>query len=310
MWIGLIQLVIGLIVLILGGEFLIQSSVKLARYFKVDPIVIGLTIISFGTSFPELVVSLNAALSGHPDISLGNVVGSNIANLALVLGVASVIKPISVSLDTQRIDWPLLIFITIVFLLTAWFWEFSFYAGVVYVLLLLAYNFFMMRRGKLTADEVEEVQVVDSKGQMIRTALILILSFIALIFGSDVLVDGAVAIAQFWDVEESVIAVTIIAFGTSVPELATSLIAIRRGELGLGVGNLIGSNIFNVLGIVGITSLFETLVINDHLLNFDLWLCSVLPVFIFPFIIIQKSISRGLGFILLASYLGYILYFF
>lgn len=309
MWLGLLQLVFGLFILILGGEFLIQAAVRIARYFKVDPMIIGLTIVSFGTSFPELVVSLNAALSGHPDISIGNVVGSNIANLALVLGMSAAIKPMSISKDTLRIDWPILVGVSLVFIVIASFWEFAMGSGILLVALLVGYNLLMVWRGKTTASVETNEQPIRSTGQFIRVILILISSLVALVFGSEILVDGAVGIAQYWEVEESVIAVTIIAFGTSVPELATSLIAIKNKEAGIGIGNLIGSNVFNILGILGITAIVKPLVVNEHLLQFDFWVCLLIPVILYPLFLWLRSIPRWIGAGLLFVYLGYLLYF-
>ncbi|GAB5538970.1 MAG: calcium/sodium antiporter [Salibacteraceae bacterium] len=309
MWLGLLQLIFGLVILVLGGEFLIQAAVRIARYFKVEPMIIGLTIVSFGTSFPELVVSLNAAFSGHPDISVGNVVGSNIANLALVLGLSTAIKPISISRDTVRLDWPILMAVSAMVVAIAWVWEFALGSGIMLVALLVGYNVLMVWRGKTIGADESIDQPIRSKGQLIRVILILVSSLVALIYGSEILVDGAVAIAEFWGVEESVIAVTIIAFGTSVPELATSLIAIKNKEAGIGIGNLIGSNIFNILGILGITALFKPLIVNDHLLNFDFWVCLLIPVILYPLLVTMQKMNRWMGILLLLTYVGYLLYF-
>lgn len=308
-----VQLIVGLVLLIVAGEFLVRASTKLAVYMKVSSIVIGLTIVSFGTSFPELVVSVNASLDGHPDIALGNVIGSNIANIALVLGLTALIFPIVVRRSAVIVDWLLMMAISLVFIGFAWDLEIARWEGAILFSGIVIYNVWIIRASrKQKKAEIEEVETDFDKGtaDLIRTLALLLVSLVGLIFGADLLVDGAVGVAKSFEIEERIIAITVIAFGTSAPELATSLIAVYRKEMGISLGNLIGSNIFNILGILGITSLINPIEVNASIKSFDFIFFLGIPLLLFPFLLIQLKVTRLQGFLLLACYLLYILLLF
>ena len=303
-----VQLLVGLIILIVGGDILVRSASKLAVYLKVSSLVIGLTVVSFGTSFPELVVSVNAALDGHADISLGNVVGSNIANIALVLGLTALIFPLAVSRATIIKDWPLLLIISSLLLVFCWDLEISRIEGAFLFLGIVAYNVIVIRTSRKDESQIEEIDTGYQKGKtdLLRTSILLSISLGALIWGADLLVDGAVGVARAFNIQERVIAITIIAFGTSAPELATSLIAVYRKESGISLGNLIGSNIFNILGILGVTSLLRPISVNPEIKTFDLLFMIGIPLFIFPFLVLRQKLTRLEGGMLLFVYLLYI----
>jgi cation:H+ antiporter len=303
-----IELVSGLAILVVGGEFLVRASTKLAVYMKVSSIVIGLTIVSFGTSFPELVVSVDASLHGHPDIALGNVVGSNIANIALVLGLTALIFPIAVRRATLVKDWPIMLLVSALLILFGWDLTIERWEGVILFTGIIIYNVWIIRSSRKQNKEIEEVETNFKKGaaDLARTLLLLLVSLGGLIWGADLLVDGAVGVARAFNIEERIIAITIIAFGTSAPELATSLIAVYRKEDGISLGNLIGSNIFNILGILGATSILNPIVVNAEIKSFDFIFMIGIPLALLPLMLFQSKVSRFAGFLLLISYFGYI----
>ena len=303
-----LQLFGGLILLIFGGDFIVRSSVKIATFLRVSPMVVGLTIVSFGTSFPELVVSVNAALSGYPDISIGNVVGSNIANLALVLGLTTLIRPMNVARHNILFDWPFMLLVTFGFVLLSLDNFLVRWEGVFLLVSLFAYNIWSVLQGRTSFDD-EIYQEKPLYTEVLRSVVILIVSLVALVFGADLIIDGAVSIARALDIQERVIAGTIIALGTSVPELATSLIALRKNEMGLSIGNLIGSNIFNIASVLGITSVITQIPVEEPLIiNRDiLWMLGFAFV-LFPLAFIPRKfgIERYEGVLLFLAYITFI----
>lgn len=309
MIIGWLQLIGGLLILLAGGEFLVRAAVKLALHLNISSIVVGLTVVSFGTSFPELVVSVNAALDGHPDIAMGNVVGSNIANLGLVLGLTAVVFPIKVKRASVVLHWPLMLFSTLLLILFSWDLRIETWEAVVFLIGLVAYNVLVIKVSRTS--EIEALEGVDSDIQkswtgLFRTMMILVASVGLLILGADLLVEGAVTIARSFGIEERVIAVSIIAFGTSAPELATSLIAVYRKETSIGVGNLIGSNIFNILAILGITGVIQPIIVNPDIFSFDLLWALGIPLVLAPFLLTRMKVSRLEGSMLVLAYLSYL----
>lgn len=309
MIIGWIQLLVGLAILILGGEFLVRSAVRIAIFLRISSMVIGLTIVSFGTSFPELVVSVNAALDGYPDISIGNVVGSNIANLAFVLGLTTLIFPLGVNRTTVTLDWPLMLIVSGLLVVFSLDGELVFWEGALFVALLSVYNVWLIRNSKLELEDTlpeGSAPLNQTLASIIRAVLLLVVSIVALIFGADLLVEGAVVIARGFGIEERIIALSIIALGTSAPELATSIVAIFRKETAIGVGNLIGSNIFNILGILGITALIHPVQINKKIVTFDFYWMIGIPLLLYPILLSKMRITRIEGGLLLLSYIVYI----
>ena len=297
----------GLILLLGGGEVLVRGAVSIAARFRVSPMVIGLTVVSMGTSAPELLVSVQAALSGSPDIAIGNVLGSNIANLALVLGVTALVLPIPVARNTVRLDWPVLMTASVLFWFLMMDMKLEKWEGLLFVLLLLAYIGYLLiqaRRNPLSSDDVEVT--IKRTGGILRDILLVISGCLGLVFGADLLVSGATDLARSFGVSEHIIAVTVVAFGTSVPELATSLIAAFKKELDISVGNLIGSNIFNILMILGVTAIVKEIPIKQVVLDSDIYWMLGVTFLLLPLMLHKFLIQRWKGVILLGYYIGYI----
>ena len=303
-------LLAGLALLTLGGDLLVRGSVTLAVRLKVSALVIGMTVVSFATSCPELLVSLNAAFKGHTDITFGNVIGSNIANIGLVLGLTAAIFGLSASVNSRRFDWPAMFLSSILFMLFVYFDGYlGFVEGLVFFVLLVAFNIFLISASRRDESrrihdlpEEDKEDIPDPPGRM---ALYLVVGAVALFYGSDWLIQGAVDIARAWDVSERVISVSMVSVGTSIPELAASLIATFKKEQSLSIGNLIGSNIFNILAVLGITAMIHPIHITDHrLLEVDIWWMLGIAFLLAPFLYVGKkrTIGNWQGFILLATY--------
>jgi len=309
---SILYLVAGLLILILGGEFLVKGSVGLAVKMKVSMVVIGLTVVSFATSAPELIVSVYAALSDHPDIALGNVIGSNIANISLVLGLTALIFPLGFQKRMYTVDVPLMLFASAllgIFLYndyTLRTWE-----GITFVVLLSIMTYMMIRNSR--KEQKANGVVLEVSMKMSKILLFLLIGGACLYFGSRLLVDGATVLARNMGVSERVISVSIIAFGTSVPELAASIIAALKKEKDLSIGNLIGSNIFNIFAVLGITSIIHPISIVDPvLLSNDIWWMFGIALAMYPlmFLFSKRQIGRVEGFLLFATYITYMSFLF
>jgi cation:H+ antiporter len=296
----LLFLVLGLAGLFLGGEALVRGAVGIAHRLAMPPLLIGLTVVGFGTSTPELLVSVDAALRGVPDIAIGNVVGSNIGNILLILGLSAVIWPIRVSGATLRRDCAVMVTAALALVPVFWLGVMGWPAGLVLVVALVAYlAWAYLQQGEKGADDV-------IASRPIWQALLWVgVGLAALMLGARFLVDGAVAIARTAGVSEAFIGLTIVAIGTSLPELATSLIAALRRQSEIAIGNIVGSNIFNILGILGVTALITPIPVAPRFLTFDL------PVMIAASVLLAVLLARplagrtvGLG--LLAAYAVYV----
>ncbi|MDA3890438.1 MAG: calcium/sodium antiporter [Salinivirgaceae bacterium] len=298
-------LVLGFVALFLSGKYLVTGSVQIARLFKIPTLVVGLTIVSFGTSAPELLVSLKAALSGHPDISIGNVVGSNISNMALVLGITALIFPIPVSKKIIRFDWPVLMIICLLFYGLALNGILEWWEGLIFVIAIVGFNVHSISKGRKPTEDDEEIPAVEMKWHW--ALAIILASCIGLVFGADWLVKGASGLARSFGVGERIISVSIIAFGTSVPELATSVVAALKKETDISIGNIVGSNIFNVAGILGITSLVTPIPVNEKILSSDvIWMLAITILLFVLLIGKRKQLTRWKGAVLILSYSLYI----
>ena len=299
----------GLLLLVGGGELLVRGAVGLASSLGVSPLVIGLTVVAFGTSAPELVVSLEAVLTGHPDIVLGNVVGSNIANILLIVGAAAALKTITVSPGLVRRDGSLLLIATLGFAGICLLGTIGLLAGGGMVLVLIGYtvwSFWAARRRAPTPDpDVEEALESVSGGAWIALA-ITVFGIAGVIVGANLLIDGAVEIARWAGLSEAVIGLTLIAFGTSLPELATAGMAALRGHSDLAVGNALGSNLFNMLAIAGVTAMVAPVPVPEELLRFDLWVMIGVTVALLVMMTTQRKVSRAEGSVLLVGYGLYI----
>lgn len=303
-------LALGLVVLIFSGELLVRSAVGLALKLKVSPMVVGLTIVSFGTSAPELLVSLQAALEGRSAIAMGNVVGSNIANLGLVLGLTALVLPLVIKRKTVRFDWPIMFGVSLLlFGLVYYDNEVNWYDGVIFMTVIVTYLIVLFKTSKVEelTCEVEELSTQTNKS-FYWLLSILGIGCIGLVFGSNWFLDGATSIAKSMGVSDHVIGVTLVAFGTSVPELATSLVAAFRKETDISIGNLIGSNIFNVCVVLGITSMVSTIEVGQNVIDSDLLWMLAISLIILPFMATGKKISRWEGAILAVGYGVYVFY--
>ncbi|WP_339606942.1 calcium/sodium antiporter [uncultured Roseivirga sp.] len=303
-------LVLGLATLIVGGEILVKGSSKLALRFNVSSLVVGLTVVAFGTSAPELLVSLNSALKGAPDFALGNVIGSNISNLALVLGTAALFGFIPIKKDSARRDWPVTLGASILLYIFAYNGMITSMEGTILVVLLVIYLgslLYTTRKEQIKLD-VEEPKDKLEKWGITKDLFQVGLGILCLYFGADWFIGGAEEIAVDLGVSQRVIGLTVLALGTSLPELFTSVIAARKGETDLALGNLLGSNIFNILSIIGITSIIKPLSVNMDILHTDFpWMIGI-TVLILPLMIIRKRLGMPSGIILIASYLLYVFF--
>lgn len=305
---NIIYLILGLILLLGSGEFLVKGSVSLAKHLNISTLVIGVTVVSFGTSAPELLVSLQGALSGHPDIAIGNIIGSNIANIALVLGVTAIILPMPVKKNSMSFDWVVMIiasFLFYIFISTNLLFEL--WEGIVFVVFLSAFLYWSVYKSRKDTKAENQDLLEIPKLSIWLSLVFIVISSIGLIYGADMLVKGATGIAFSFGVSESVISLTVIALGTSLPELSTSVIAAFRKETDISVGNIIGSNIFNIFGIIGITGVVTPIKISEEILsNSALWMLGT--AFLLLIILLPKKLMLGRikGTILLLCYLLYI----
>lgn len=299
-------LIAGLVLLIISGEVLVKGAVSTALRFRISPAVIGLTVVSLGTSAPELLVSVQAALHGHADIAIGNIIGSNIANLALVLGATVMIAPILMVRDTMRIDYPAMLVATILFILMIWDLHLSLIEGSIFVLALTLFMAFMIYRSRMIGFD-QTVSDLPTKSWAIHWAVLAVIAgCIGLVFGANWFLQGAESIARNLGVSDHLIGVTLVAFGTSLPELVTSIIAAFRKQADLSVGNLIGSNIFNILGVIGITSIVTPIDVDPRVLNSDVWWMLGTAFVLLPMMILGKRFGKRKGVLLLLVYIAYI----
>lgn len=309
MTLAILYLVLGLVLLYYGAEALVRGSSSLALRLGLSPLVIGLTVVAFGTSSPELVVSLKAGLAGQGNISVGNVVGSNICNLGLILGLCALVTPVATTSQIVRMDIPIMIAVTAfaTFLLSNG--TLTRTEGTLLATLLLAYVIFSIRLARrqpadaLGAEFGEAVKV--SKRGLAVDLLMVAGGLVLLVFGARFLVDGAVIIARAFGWSEALIGLTVIAIGTSLPELATSLVAAVKKEADIALGNIVGSNIFNLLGILGITAMVTPLA-ESGISLIDYAVMAVFALVLWPMAYHQKRITRLEGAILLAGYAAYV----
>ncbi|MEL6974528.1 MAG: calcium/sodium antiporter [Bacteroidota bacterium] len=301
-------IVLGLALLISGGNWLLKSAVSLSLRLSIPKIVVGMTVVSFATSAPELIVSIKAALDGLPDLSLGNVVGSNIANLGLVLGVTVVLGSIDVRKSFYTTDWPVMMLASFLFFGFIYFdGVLEQYEGIIMVVFLILFLVYLLRFQKTAvADEMPEDDVSLSLG---KTLFLLAIGGLALWGGSELLIEGAVGMATSFGVSDRVIGITVVSVGTSIPELAASVIAVIKKEKAISVGNLIGSNIFNLLAVLGITAIITPIqVVDKGLLSSDVFWMLGISFLILPLVFFPKGLRLGWrdGIILLGLYITFV----
>lgn len=305
--------VAGLAGLVVGGELLVRGAVSAARSLGISPLVIGLTVLGFGASAPELVTTVQAALAGSPGIAMGNVVGSNIGNVLLILGLAILLAPIAVDPAALRRDGAVMILATLVCLGAVLAGEVSRLTGAVFVGGFLAYLGFTLRAERraaaAAAAPVCGAEAAAAPRADIKPGLALTLALVGLvvtILGARALVGGAVEIAASAGVSETVIGLTIVAVGTSMPELVTSVIAVRRGQGEVALGNVVGCNIFNILGILGVTALISPLAVPAEIARADIWVMSAAALLLVAFTRTGWCFGRREGAVMLGGYAGYV----
>ena len=304
MFIGIIFLIIGSAMLFYGAEFIVKGGSQLARYFGLSPIVIGLTVVAFGTSLPELVVSIVAALGGSSPIAIGNVVGSNIANVGLVLGISSLIFPIKINLSQIKNDLIIYIFVCLMFSAFCMNGSISRQEGLILFLSVLIYTWYSFY---YSSSKNNDEDVNDKNPSNLRMLFILIISGITLLsFGANLFVKGAIDIARYFGISEIVIGMTIVALGTSLPELATSVIASFRKEHAISIGNIVGSNLFNLLSVIGIVSLVSPIESPKEILFFEIPYMIIYGLILFPIGMLKQPIHRLTAAFLLIGYLLFI----
>lgn len=303
----IILIIVGFALLIVGADFLVDGASGIAKKFHIPEIIIGLTIVSIGTSMPELFVSITSAIDGYSDMALGNVIGSNLCNLLLILGLSSLIKPVDFQEETRKYEIPMCLLFTIILMI------FSNTSGgisrieavilLVLFVLFIAYTIYM---GKKKSKEDSKVVEEKNKNKTIKNIILIILGIVGLKFGGDFVVNNAVNIAQMFNISEKVISLTILAIGTSLPELVTSVTAAIKGNSDIAIGNIIGSNIFNILLILGVSSVIKPITFNSSY-NMDLSiLCiSMVILALFPIIPPKDKMSRANGLIYVLMYGAY-----
>lgn len=307
-----IQIVAGLILLTAGGEFIVRGAVGLALLLGVSKVIVGLTIVAAGTSAPEFVVSLNAALKDTADIAMGNVVGSNIANILLILGAVALLKPVAAGRVTVVRDGGTMLLGTALFIGLCMFGIIERWAGALMLAVLVAIWYFTYKHDKnqpseassLHEDEVDEVGEVPTGWT--KPIIATVIGIVALMFGAEWLVDGGVAVAREFGVSEAVIGLTLVAFGTSLPELAASLVAAFRGHSDVALGNVFGSNLLNLLVIIGGVSLISPIPVPDQILNSDLWIMLAVTIALLIVAFAWRKIGRVTGVAFVIAYLVYV----
>jgi cation:H+ antiporter len=308
MLVDILLVIAGIVLLYLGGESLVRGAVALARALGWSPLVIGLTVVSFGTSSPELASTFAASLSGAPEIAFGNVVGSNIANIGLILGLTAIIWPLETTARFLKREVPFMLISSALLFPVVANGIVSRLEGLVLFLLLIAFIVYLMRRER-ERSSVEadfEREFGDGRVSPPKSIFLVVLGIALLVVGAHSLVTGGVAIARVIGVSERVIGLTLVAFGTSLPELAASLVAGLKKEGDIVLGNIVGSNIFNVLCILGITPMVSPLVVDASAVRLDLIAMLVLSLILWPILATQLKLERWEGFVLLAFYGLYI----
>ena len=316
MLLSIILIILGFVLLIKGADFLVEGSSNIAKKFHIPEIIIGLTIVSIGTSMPELFVSVKSALEGHSDISIGNVIGSNVCNLLLILGVSTIIKPIKFQRETRLIEMPMCLAFTIIFMIFCnTVTEISRIEAICLLILFvifILYTIFMGIKGEkfddkdLVKEDIKK-QSENTNISIFKNIVFVVLGIAGLKIGGDLTVDNAVIVASKFGISEKIISLTILAIGTSLPELVTSVTAAIKGSSDIAIGNIIGSNIFNMLLIIGVASFINPITYNvSYNLEMAILILGILLLALFPIIPPKNEMNRSNGLIYLVSYVVYL----
>lgn len=304
MLINIAYILLGFLLLIKGGDYLVEGAVAIAQRAKLSKMVIGMTVVGFGTSMPELLVSAQSALVGNSGIAIGNVVGSNIANIALILGVSSLIVPIASSRVTLRIDHPFMLLSAILFVAIAMTGSIERWAGVVFVLMLVGFVWYQVVTSRKATKKEEEP--TDIPMALWKALLIVVASFGAMVYGADKLIEGASNIASALGVSDRIIGLTIVAVGTSLPELFASVMASIKGESDMAIGNIIGSVTFNILSVIGFSAIICPIQDSDIGFGFDYFAMIFVSIILWIFLRTHHKIVRWEGMILTLLYIAYL----
>ncbi|MBL4603126.1 MAG: calcium/sodium antiporter [Emcibacteraceae bacterium] len=314
-----LEVIVGLILLVVAGDIMIRGAVSIAENLGLSKLVIGLTVIAFGTSAPELVVGVDAALTGVPTLALGNVVGSNIANILLVIGLPAIFYPFVCDSSEVKRNYFIMLGGTVLFIMLCWMGPLTIMHAVFLMVLLVAFLYNSYQLGRLDDDQIAEDQrIADHAYEDLdelpekplatpRASLYIFIGIIGLVYGAYILVEGAVVIATSFNVSEAVIGLTIVAIGTSLPELVTAFVAARKNHGDVALGNVIGSNIFNLYAIMSGTAFITDIAIPESFLSVDLWVMIVSSAALIPFIVWKIRFNRMTGLVFMSVYIIYIL---
>lgn len=312
MILSIILIIIGFILLIKGADFLVDGSSDIAKKFHIPEIIIGLTIVSIGTSMPELFVSSTSSINGSSDMALGNIIGSNLCNLLLILGLSTIIKPVKFQKETRLIEIPMCLAITIIFLVMCnTNLEISKIEAIVLIAMFVVFIIYTIIMGKIGEKfdddgKIVEIKTEKKKISIFKSILLIIIGIIGLKVGGDLTVDNATAIARQFNISEKVISLTILAIGTSLPELITSVTAAIKGNSDIAIGNIIGSNIFNILLIIGVSAIISPLTYNiTYNIQMAILIIAMIVLSLFPIIPPKNEMSRVNGIIYLLMYIAY-----
>lgn len=295
----------GLIVLIIGGNLLLKSAVSISLKFGIPKLLIGMTVVSLATSAPELIVSIKSALKGSPDLAISNVLGSNIANLGLVLAVTILFSPINISKSVYKKEWPIMMFSALYFLIVILDGVITKIEGAILVCFLIMTISALIKFRDKTEIELE----IENEDSIVKSLITLIFGGVFLFYGSEWFIDGAIRFANSFGISERIIGITVVSVGTSIPELVTSLVAVFNKEKSISLGNLLGSNIFNVFAVLGLTSLVTPLsVVDNNIISFDIYIMLFFAALVLPLIFFPKKyiLGRKEGLIILVFYSLYV----
>ena len=306
----LLKLFGGFVYLLMGGELLVRGALGLSKESRIPPVIVGMTVVAMGTSAPELMVSTFSALSGYPGIAIGNVVGSNIANVLLVLGIPVLIFPILTNQDGLGKQTSLMVAVSLLFIVMCFLEPITFVGGLLLLFILISFLILTVRGGAVmpglddAEEEMERSMGLPSYPSTI--AILIVLGVVALPLGANLVVEGAVGLASSWGVSEAVIGLSLIALGTSLPELATTVIAALHKSSDVAIGNVVGSNLFNILAILGITALLTDIPVDPQFMRFDLWIMFAATVMLWIYVLAKISIGRISGLVFLTGYFSYL----
>lgn len=296
----------GLIVLIIGGNLLLKSAVSISLKFGIPKLLIGMTVVSLATSAPELIVSIKSALKGSPDLAISNVLGSNIANLGLVLAVTILFSPINISKSVYKKEWPIMMFSALYFLIVILDGVITKIEGAILVCFLIMTISALIKFRDKSEIELE----IENEDSIVKSLITLIFGGVFLFYGSEWFIDGAISLANSFGISERIIGITVVSVGTSIPELVTSLVAVFNKEKSISLGNLLGSNIFNVFAVLGLTSLVTPLsVVDNNIISFDIYIMLFFAALVLPLIFFPKKyvLGRKEGLIILVFYSLYVI---